>query len=319
MDLADTGHSVQAAFFDYDRDGDLDVYVLTNTTDETGPNIIRPKRLKGEMINTDRLYRNNGDNTFSNVSVEAGITVEGYGLGVSICDLNTDGWPDIFVSNDYLSNDLLYINNQDGTFTDRADQYLKHTSYSAMGNDVSDFNNDGLVDIIEVDMLPPDNKRQKLMLGATNYDRYRSEIRYGYSPQFMRNTLQLNRGLDANGNPCFSEIGQLSGVHATDWSWSALFADMDNDGWKDLMITNGYPRDITNRDFASYKAQEFVHEGYNESVKRKLLKAVESLEGAHIPHYIFRNKGDLTFSDQSIQWGFTQPLLLNWCGIRGPR
>ena len=156
----------------------------------------------------------------------------------------TDGWPDVFVSNDYLSNDLLYINNQNGTFTDRADQYLKHTSYSAMGNDVSDFNNDGLVDIIEVDMLPPDNKRQKLMLGATNYDRYRSEIRYGYSPQFMRNTLQLNRGLDANGNPCFSEIGQLSGVHATDWSWSALFADMDNDGWKDLMITNGYPRDI---------------------------------------------------------------------------
>ena len=123
----------------------------------------------------------------------------------------------------------------------------------------------------------------------------------------MRNTLQLNRGLDANGNPCFSEIGQLSGVHATDWSWSALFADMDNDGWKDLMITNGYPRDITNRDFASYKAQEFVHEGYNESVKKKLLKAVESLEGAHIPHYIFRNNGDLTFSDQSVQWGFTQP------------
>ena len=305
--LGDTGHSVQAAFFDYDRDGDLDVYILTNTTDETGPNIIRPKRLKGEMINTDRLYRNNGDRTFSDVSVEAGITIEGYGLGVSICDLNSDGWPDIFVSNDYLSNDLLYINNKDGTFTDRADQYLKHTSYSAMGNDVSDFNNDGLVDIIEVDMLPPDNKRQKLMLGATNYDRYRSEIRYGYSPQFMRNTLQLNRGPDANGDPCFSEIGQLSGIHATDWSWSALFADMDNDGWKDLLVTNGYPRDITNRDFASYKAQEFVHEGYNESVKKKLLKAVESLEGAHIPHYIFRNNGDLTFSDQSVQWGFTQP------------
>ena len=145
------------------------------------------------------------------------------------------------------------------------------------------------------------------MLGVTNYDRYRSEIRYGYSPQFMRNTLQLNRGLNGNGDPCFSEIGQLAGVHATDWSWSALFADMDNDGWKDLMITNGYPRDITNRDFASYKAQEFVHEGYNESVKKKLLKAVESLEGAHIPHYVFRNNGDLTFSDQSAQWGFTRP------------
>lgn len=305
--LADTGHSVQAAFFDYDRDGDLDVYILTNTTDETGPNIIRPKRLKGEMINTDRLYRNNGDQTFSDVSDAAGITIEGYGLGVSICDINTDGWPDIFVSNDYLSNDLLYINNQDGTFANRADQYFRHTSYSAMGNDVSDFNNDGLADIIEVDMLPPDNKRQKLMLGATNYDRYRSELRYGYAPQFMRNTLQLNRGLDHDGHPCFSEIGQLSGVYATDWSWSVLFADMDNDGWKDVLITNGYPRDITNRDFASYKAQEFMQEGYNESVKKKLLKAIGSLEGAYLPNFVFKNNGNLTFSDRSAQWGFTEP------------
>lgn len=305
--LADTGHSVQSAFFDYDRDGDLDVYILTNTTDETGPNIIRPKRLNCEMINTDRLYRNNGDQTFSDVSNEAGITIEGYGLGVSVCDINTDGWPDIFVSNDYLSNDLLYINNKDGTFTNRADQYFKHTSYSAMGNDVSDFNNDGLADIIEVDMLPPDNERQKLMLGSTNYDRYRSELRYGYAPQFMRNTLQLNRGLDLDGHPSFSEIGQLAGVDATDWSWSVLFADMDNDGWKDVLITNGYPRDITNRDFASYKAQEFIHQGYNESVKKKLLKAIGTLEGAYLPNYIFRNNGNLTFSDKSGQWGFTEP------------
>ncbi len=305
--LADTGHSVQAAFFDYDKDGDLDVYILTNTTDETGPNVIRPKRLKGEMVNTDRLYRNNGNNTFSNVSHEAGITIEGYGLGVSISDINTDGWPDIFVSNDYLSNDLLYVNNKDGTFTNRADEYFKHTSYSAMGNDISDFNNDGLVDIIEVDMLPPDNERQKLMFGSTSYDRYRSEMRVGYTPQFMRNTLHLNCGTDVHGHPCFSEIGQLAGVHATDWSWSALFADMDNDGWKDLLITNGYPRDITNRDFASYKAQEFIHGGYDESVKRRLLKAIGTLEGAYIPNFVFRNNGDLTFSDQSSHWGFTQP------------
>jgi enediyne biosynthesis protein E4 len=305
--LDDTGHSVQAAFFDYDRDGDLDVYILTNTTDETGPNIIRPKRLKGEMINADRLYRNNGNLTYSNVSKDAGITIEGYGLGVSICDINMDGWSDIFVSNDYLSNDLLYVNNRDGTFTNRANLYFKHTSYSAMGNDVADFNNDGLTDVVEVDMLPPDNKRQKLMLGSTNYDRYRSELQYGYTPQFMRNTLQLNRGLDEHGNPCFSEIGQLSGIHATDWSWSALFADMDNDGWKDLLITNGYPRDITNRDFASYKVQEFMHEGYSVSVKKKLLKAIGSLEGAYLPNYIFKNNGDLTFSNQSSVWGFRQP------------
>jgi enediyne biosynthesis protein E4 len=156
--LADTGHSVQAAFFDYDRDSDLDVYVLTNTTDQTGPNVIRPKRLHGEMVNTDRLYRNNGNNTFTDVSAQAGITIEGYGLGVSIVDINDDGWPDVYVTNDYLSNDLLWINQQDGTFKDRAGDYFQHTSYSAMGNDIADVNNDGLPDIVAVDMLPPNNQ-----------------------------------------------------------------------------------------------------------------------------------------------------------------
>jgi hypothetical protein len=305
--LADTGHSVQAAFFDYDRDGDLDVYLLTNITDETGPNVIRPKRVKGEMVNTDRLYRNNGDQTFTDVSKAAGITIEGYGLGVSVGDITRDGWPDVYVSNDYLSNDLLYINNRDGTFTDRAAEYFRHTSYSAMGNDASDFNNDGLLDLVSVDMLPPDNKRQKLMFGAVNYDRYRSEIKYGYTPQFMRNTLQLSMGMDPSGKPLFSEIGQLAGIHATDWSWSPLFADVDNDGWKDLLITNGYPRDITNRDFANYRMQEFMQQGYDQSVKKKFLEAIKSLEGAYIPGFAFCNNGDLTFTDQSSLWGFTTP------------
>lgn len=305
--LADNGHSVQAAFFDYDRDGDLDVYILTNTTDETGPNVIRPKRVHGEMVNTDRLYRNNGNNTFTDVSAEAGITIEGYGLGVSIVDINDDAWPDVYVTNDYLSNDLLWINGRDGTFTDRAGDYFQHTSYSAMGNDVGDVNNDGLPDLMAVDMLPPDNQRQKLMFGATNYDRYRSELKYGYTPQFMRNTLQLNGGKDVRGEVCFSEIGQLAGVQATDWSWSPLFADVDLDGRSDLLITNGYPRDITNRDFAAYKAQEFVHGAYNATVKKKLLDAIQSLEGAHLPPYVFQNNGDLTFTDRSAAWGFTEP------------
>lgn len=305
--LADTGHSTQAAFFDYDLDGDLDVYLLTNITGDIGPNIIRPKKLKGEMVNTDRLYRNNGDLTFTNISADAGITIEGYGLGVSICDINRDGWPDIYVSNDYLSNDLMYINNSNGTFTDHAAIYFDHTSYSAMGNDVADFNNDGLVDILTVDMLPEDNKRQKLMFGATNYDRYQSEIKTGYSPQFMRNSLQLNRGLSTSGDVVFSEIGQLAGVSATDWSWTALFVDLDNDGLKDIFITNGYPKDITNRDFASYKAHEFMQKGYTEGVKNKLLTAISTLEGAYIPNYVFQNKGDLTFQDRSAEWGFTQP------------
>jgi len=305
--LADTGHSVQAAFLDYDKDGDLDMYLLTNIMDQTGPNIIRAKRLKSEMVNTDRLYRNNGDLTFTDVSKEAGITAEGYGLGVSICDLNNDTWPDVYVTNDYLSNDLLYINNRDGTFTDRLTDYFKHTSYSAMGNDVADYNNDGLVDVMAVDMLPPDNQRQKMMFGATNYDRYRSEMQYGYTPQFMRNTLQLNEGTDTTNQPLFSEIGQLAGVEATDWSWSPLFADIDNDGWKDLLITNGYARDITNRDFVSYRMQEFLQQGYDQSVKKKWLKAIQSIEGPHLPIFAFRNKRDLTFAHQSAAWGFTAP------------
>ncbi|MBX3255521.1 MAG: VCBS repeat-containing protein [Chitinophagaceae bacterium] len=304
--LADTGHSVQSVFFDYDCDGDLDMYLLTNITDETGPNVIRAKRVHGEMANTDRLYRNNGNGTFTNVSTEAGITIEGYGLGVAVCDLNEDGWPDIYVSNDYLSNDLLYINNRNGTFTDHASTVFRHTSYSAMGNDVADYNNDGRLDICVVDMLPPDNFRKKMMFGSTPYDRYRSELQYGYSPQFMRNTLQLNRGMGKDGLPAFSEISQLAGVDATDWSWSSLFADLDNDGWRDLVITNGYPRDITNRDFINFRAQQLMKMNYNESVSKRNMTALKELDGAFLPNFVFQNQKDLTFKDRSAEWGFTQ-------------
>lgn len=304
--LADAGYSVHAAFFDYDRDGLLDMYLLNNMTDETGPNIIRRKRNNGEMLNTDRLYRNNGNNTFSDVSTAAGITLEGYGLGVSIGDFNEDGWPDIYVSNDYLSNDILYINQRNGTFVDRASTAFRHTSYSAMGNDVADFNNDGKLDIIAVDMLPPNNFRQKLMFGKTSHERYRSELAYGYEPQFMRNTLQLNRGLASDSLPRFSEIGQLAGVSATDWSWSALWADLDNDGWKDLFITNGYPKDITNRDFVDFKADLMRAEQGGKNLGSRLFEEIGKLEGAFLPNYIFQNSGDLTFKDQTKDWGITQ-------------
>jgi len=304
--LADNGYSVQAAFLDYDKDGFLDMYLLNNMTDETGPNIIRKKRINGEMLNTDRLYRNNGNNTFSDVSKESGITLEGYGLGVSIGDFDEDGWPDIYVSNDYLSNDILYINQRDGTFINQAAASFRHTSYSAMGNDVGDFNNDGKLDIISVDMLPPDNYRQKLMIGKTSHERYRSELAYGYEPQYMRNTLQLNRGLAADSLPRFSEIGQLAGVSATDWSWSSLWVDLDNDGWKDLFITNGYPKDITNRDFVDYKAGLIRSEQAGMDVDQRLFKEIDQLEGAFLPNYIFQNSGDLTFQDRTAAWGITQ-------------
>jgi hypothetical protein len=303
--LADTGHTVQAVFFDYDRDDDLDCYLLTNNTDEMGPNIIRPKRVNGEMINTDRLYRNEGNGKFSNVSREAGILKEGYGLGIAVSDLNRDGWPDIFVSNDYLSNDLLYINNRDGTFTDQATAAFKHTSYSAMGNDVGDINNDGIPDLVEVDMLPPDNYRQKLMLGFTNHDRYRSELQVGYAPQFMRNSLHLNTGLVSGDVPEFSEIGQLAGISATDWSWSPLLADFDLDGRRDLFISNGYPRDITNRDFITYQAQGLSRTDPKAPLTRDQFTVLQKLEGAYLHNFMFRNEGDYRFSDQSKHWGFS--------------
>lgn len=304
--LDDNAHTTHAAFFDYDKDGDLDVYLLNNITDKTGPNIIRPKRVHGEMPNTDRLYRND-QGTFSNVSTEAGILKEGYGLGVAIGDINQDNWPDIYVSNDYVSNDLLYINNQNGTFTDRAVEYFRHTSYSSMGCDMADYNNDGLLDIVAVDMLPPDQTRRKLMIGSINYNRFRSEILSGYFPQYMRNTLQINRGQTAEGQVVLNEIGQLAGIHSTDWSWSPLVEDLDNDGLKDLVITNGYPRDITNMDFASFKANLLMNNQYNEEVLLELINAVNQIEGAYLPNYVFQNQGDLTFKDRSADWGFIQP------------
>ncbi len=306
LGLADTGHTTQANFFDYDLDGDLDVYLLTNITQETGPNIIRPKQVNGEAPSTDRLYRND-NGKFVDVSREAGILIEGYGLGVSTMDINRDGWPDIYISNDYLSNDLLYINNGDGTFVDRADALLAHTSYSAMGNDVADFNNDSFLDLVSLDMLPADNLRRKSMFASINYNRHRSELLSGYTPQYMRNTLQLNNGLSSELEVPFSEIGNLAGVAATDWSWSALFADMDNDGWKDLLVTNGYPKDITNMDFVSYKANLLMKGRYDEKTRRQLVEGIRKVQGAHVSNFAFQNIGNLQFDDQTQAWGMNRP------------
>ena len=171
----------------------------------------------------DKLFRNNGDETFTDISKEAGILIEGFGLGVEICDMNTDGWPDIYVSNDFLTDDLLYINQKDGTFQNQIADYFKHLTFNGMGNDIQDINNDGLMDVVVLDMLPPDNKRWKLTMMGNNYDEFQSGLANGYQPQYIRNTLQIN-----NGNGSFSEVGQLSGISATEWSWSALLADFDH-------------------------------------------------------------------------------------------
>ncbi len=299
--LADTSFTTQAAFFDYDRDGDLDVYLLTttplirNTTKIVVPN--------STQLSHDKLYQNNGNNTFTDISAKAGIQHEGYGLGLAIADINDDGWEDIVVSNDFLTNDHLYIN-QGSTagFTESAAQYFKHQCRFSMGNDVADFNNDGLPDIMQVDMLPSTNEQLKQMTGPGHYEQYEIELKAGYQPQFMRNMLQLNLGKTPDGKVKFSEIGQFSGVHRTDWSWSPLFADFDNDGWKDLFVSNGYLRDITDLDFISYNIAFEQRDKSISNLRRFMIDESLKLPAWKNTNFFFRNKGDLTFEDATQNW-----------------
>lgn len=300
--LADKSHTTNAAFFDYDNDGDLDVYLVVNEMDETKlPNKYRKKITDGSSPKTDKLFRNDwnaslGHPVFTDVSKAAGILIEGFGLGVNITDINKDGWKDIFVSNDYLTNDLFYINNGDGTFTDKADIYFKHTSASAMGSDVVDINNDGLADVIALDMLPEDNYRKKTMLPANNYNSYYSNDRFGYTYQYLRNTLQLNRGErpDTTKAIAFSEIAMVAGIHATDWSWTPLVADFNNDGYRDIIITNGFPKDVTDRDFIDY------HQQFNRLASPNLL--LSQIPSVKIRNYAYLNNGDLTFTNVTDDW-----------------
>jgi len=302
----DRGYNTQAAFFDYDNDGFLDLYILSNALESFQRNTSRPKEISGKGKSNDKLYRNNGDGTFTNVTHEAGILIEGYGLGLAISDFNKDGYPDIYVANDFLTNDVLYINNQDGTFSNNIDQMLKHQSFNAMGVDVADYNNDGLVDIITLDMFPPDNLRQKTMFSPTeNYDLYMSNLEKGYEPQYVRNTLQLNRG---NGK--FSEIGFLSGIAQTDWSWSPLLADFNNDGFRDLFISNGYGKDVTDLDYINFK-QNLGPFSTVEDRRALLIEGLASLKEVRLPNYIYKNNKDLTFSDQSVDWGFVHASISN--------
>ncbi len=307
MNLADDGYDIQAAFLDYDKDGDLDMYLLRNAFVNYNRNNARPKETQGKAASTDKLYRNDGAQEngvihFTDVSEKEGITIEGFGLGISVCDLNQDNWPDLYVSNDFLTNDLVYINtHKNGKhlgFINQAHESLRHTTYNGMGNDVADFNNDGLEDIAVVDMLPPDNKRWKLTMMGNRYDEFEQNIRLGYEPQYVRNTLQLNNGTDLDGNLSFSEIGALSGLHATEWSWAPLFADYDNDGLKDLFIANGYRQDVTNLDFIIYgKTTLFM--GTPEANRQDRLRELSKFSGIQLHNYVFKNKGNLQFEDVS--------------------
>jgi hypothetical protein len=318
--LADMGYSTQAAFFDYDKDGDLDMYLVNYLLTDRNVNTIYPRDRSGLSTANDRLYRNDGDSAnaghpfFNDVSREAGIKEDGYGLGISISDFNSDGWPDIYVANDFVSNDELWLNNHNGTFTNCISRSVQHQSYSSMGSDAADINNDGLPDIVTMDMLPETNERKKTSFSFMNYDRYQAEREAGYEPEFMRNMLQLNNGNYAAGDtsiPFFSEIGQLAGIQATDWSWSVLLADFDNDGWKDIHVTNGIGRDFINADFL-----EFSNEIFNNSQSKKeqqdaIRKRLASLKHVELSNYFYLNKHDLSFANVSKQAGIDEPSMSN--------
>lgn len=297
--VADTGYSQNAAFLDYDRDGYLDLYVLTNLESDKIPSNYRPRITDGSALNNDRLYHNNGDGTFSDVTIEAGISIEGYGLGIGIADINQDGWPDIYIGNDYVSNDILYINNQDGTFTNEIKARLKHQSLFSMGIDIADVNNDSHLDIISLDMLPENNLRRKTVSGAgATYYTYINNIEYGYEFQYMRNMLQVN-----NGDGTFSELGQMAGIHQTEWSWSSLFVDVDNDGFRDLIITNGFPKDVTDKDYVMFKREVGAFNNH-----RSLIDSIPVLK---VPNYVFQNNSDFSFEDKTKDWGMFRPSFSN--------
>lgn len=311
--LAAGTESTMASFFDYDNDGDLDMYLTVNNASASyNPSIFGGKQ--GKQLITGRLYRNDWDSTlhhpvFHDVSRQAGVDkLSGYGHAATTVDFNGDGWKDIYVSDDFISNNILYINNHDGTFTDRSREYFKHTSLNSMGQDVVDINNDGLPDVVELDMNPEDNFRKKMMLGPNSYQIYQNFELYGNQYQYIRNTLQLNQGPRVGqqgriGSPAFSEIGFLSGIAQTDWSWTPLVVDFDNDGFRDIIVTNGFRKDVSDRDFMTYRTN-----AYALTAKAKVL---EQLPAIKIHNYAFKNKGDLTFGDVSKDWGLDLPTFSN--------
>lgn len=301
--LADTNYTTQSVFLDFDKDGDADLLLINHYQDNKNPNYPNKKDTTGNVPGTVKLYRYD-NNYFNEIAKLAGIKEEGFSLGVSISDINQDGWPDIYIAKDFIFDDALYINNKNGTFSESIKNYVQHTSQFSMGCDVADFNNDLYPDIVTADMLPYDNRRQKLMNIAMNNDRFNFALTLGYLPQYSRNMLQLNNGPDSKGNYSFAEIGQLSGMFKTDWSWSPLFADFDNDGWKDLFVSNGITKDITNNDFITYR-EELINKGVTnfDETKNILLSQIEELKPVNLQNFIYQNNKDLTFTDKRENWG----------------
>lgn len=298
--ITDTSYTTQAVFFDYDLDSDLDLFLLNHNPDNIP---ILDEASTAELLKTpnsgigSRLLQNN-NNKFTDVTARSGLVSStlSYGLGAAVSDINGDGWPDLYISNDYSAPDYLYINDKKGGFKNELEKYLGQTSHFSMGNNISDINNDGLPDIYTLDMLPESNDRQKLLFSPDNYEKFNLGLRSGFYYQYMRNMLHVN-----NGNGSFSETGQLSGISNTDWSWAPLFADFDNDGWKDLFVTNGFTRDFTNMDFMKYMGDYLKNRNL---MRQDILNLVQQIPSSSLKNYMFKNDGALHFQNKGSEWGF---------------
>ena len=316
FNLAETGFSTHATFFDYDKDGDLDAYILNNSNvpvsslGNEGQRDVRAQdweKVKPEFRGVgDLLMRNDGD-TFTDVSQEAGIygSLIGFGLGVVVTDINQDLWPDLYVSNDFFERDYLYINQKDGSFRESIKDYTSHLSLSAMGVDISDINNDGLQDIFITDMLPEEETRVKSVMEFDGYNVYKRKQRNDFYQQFIQNTLQIN-----NGNGTFSEVAYGAGVEATDWSWTGLIFDMDNDGNRDIYVTNGINHDLTDLDFVDFFANEIMI-SVRTGKKQAIDSIINKMPVKPLPNYAYRNNGNITFDNKASEWGLGQESMSN--------
>ncbi len=305
--LNDIGNSVQATFFDYDLDGDLDVYVANYPpTKFNAPNSYYGFKMRTTSdVETDKLFRNDGEK-FTNVTDEAGLRSFGLTLSATVGDVNNDSYPDIYISNDFSTPDYLFINNKNGTFSEQVRKTTKQTAFYGMGVDIADFNNDQLLDIIQVDMMAKDNRRAKANMASMDPKLFWSTVNAGFHFQYMQNNLQMNNGLVNDSLPDFSNVARLAGVSSTDWSWGPLFADLDNDGWKDIFISNGTRREINNRDFFA----EVSKQGLS---KDSLLAKSLAIPSEKIDNFVFRNNQDLTFDNVNDKWGLTYKGFSNGC------
>jgi hypothetical protein len=306
--LVDKGLSTHAAFFDYDMDGDLDCFILNNSFRPIEKFDLRKNlRDNKDSLGGDRLYRNDKGH-FINVTDEAGIYSSdiGFGLGVSVADINQDGYPDIYVANDFFEKDYLYINQHNGTFKDEIESWMGHISLSSMGADIADINNDGQYDIFATEMLPEDDKRYKLITSFENYNLFKIKQQEGYYNQYMQNCLQLN-----NGDSSFSEIAWYAGVAATDWSWGSLLFDMDNDGWKDIFVCNGIFKDLTNQDYIDFLSTEDNVRRITHSGKFDYKEFINKMSSSAIPNYAFSNNHNLTFTNRAVDFGLAKPSFSN--------